>query len=166
MAQCTACKSELTAYDRRCRTCGAVVVRSGTNILAEAPSNMELLLARLCHLLALPGMLILGVFVDVGFDMYGYLVYLPLNLIIPFSFWLLLVKFRFVRNHGMQAINFQVLWTLAFYAVWFVPYEVINVFWWPLYIMVLLGGMVTVIVASNDAGNAGEGRYPVRIPIG
>ncbi len=166
MAQCTACKSELTAYDRRCRTCGAGVVRSGTNILAEAPSNKELLLARLCHLLALPGMLILGVFVDAGFDMYGYLVYLPLNLIIPFSFWLLLLKFRFVRNHGMQAINFQVLWTLAFYAVWFVPYEVINVFWWPLYIVVLLGGMATVIVASNDAGNAGEGRYPVRIPIG
>lgn len=166
MAQCSACKSELTAYDRRCRTCGAGVVRSGSTILADAPSNWELKYARLCHLLALPGMLILAVFVDVVFDMVGLLVLVPLNLIIPFAFSLLYLKSRFVRSHLKQVVNFQVLWTLAIYAIWYVPFPLAEYLWWPVYFMILLGGMLIVAIASNDAGNAGDGKYPIRIPIG
>ncbi len=166
MAQCSACKSELTAYDRRCRTCGAGVMRSGSKILAEAPSNWELLHARLCHLLALPGMLILGLLVDVVFDMVGILVLVPLNLIIPLVFSLLYLKSRFVRNHSKQVINFQILWTLAMYAIWYVPFPLAEFLWWPAYFTAFLGGLAVVAIASNDAGNAGEGRYPIRIPIG
>ena len=34
------------------------------------------------------------------------------------------------------------------------------------YVVVLMGGIALVWIASNDAASAGDGKYPIRIPIG
>ena len=60
MAQCAACKAEIAVYDRRCQSCGAGVRRDIDRLFSGAPTDKELSQARLVHLLALPGMLILG----------------------------------------------------------------------------------------------------------
>ena len=62
MAQCTACRAEIPVYERRCQSCGAGVVRDANSLLANAPTDKELSQARLCHLLALPGMLIMAIY--------------------------------------------------------------------------------------------------------
>ena len=165
MAKCSVCKAEIPVYERRCQSCGSGVVRDAKSMLAGAPTNRELSLARLCHLLALPGMLILGLLIDVAFDMVGLLALVPLNLLVPSLYWLLCLKSRFVRSHGKEVISFQLLWTIAMYVVWYVPFPLVEFLWWPTYFMILLGGTVIVLIASNDAANAGTGRYPIRIPI-
>ena len=164
MAECSVCKSEIPVHERRCQTCGAGVVRGSDSLLANAPTDRELFLARWCHLLALPGMFVLAVLVDVVFDRVGFLSLAPLNLLIPFVYWLLFLKSRFVRSHGKEVLNFQILWTLAMYAIWFAPFP--DWVWWPVYFTVWLGGMAVVFIASKDAASAGDGRYPIRIPIG
>lgn len=115
--------------------------------------------------MALPGMMVLAILIDIAFDRVGYLSLAPLNLLVPFAYWLLHLKSRFVRSHGKQVLNFQLLWTLAMYAIWFVPFPLAEFVWWPTYFTVWLGGIVMVLVASRDAANAGDGRYPIRIPI-
>ena len=135
------------------------------SLLANAPTDKELSRARWCHLLALPGMLVLAVLVDVASDRVGYLSLVPLNLLIPFVYWLPQLKSRFVRSHGKEVLNFQLLWSLAVYAIWFVPFPLAEFVWWPTYFTVWLGGMVVVFIASNDAASAGDGRYPIRIPL-
>ena len=165
MAQCAACKAEIPVYERRCQSCGAGVVRDANSLLANAPTDKELSQARLCHLLALPGMLIMGLLIEPAVDRVGLLAFVPLNLLVPFVFWLSLLKSRFVRSHGKEVLNFQLLWTLAMYAIWYVPLPLVEFVWWPTYFTVWLGGMVVVFIASNDAASAGDGRYPIRIPL-
>ena len=168
MAMCTVCKSEIPVYERRCQSCGAGVVRDADSLLANAPTDKELSRARWCHLLALPGMLVLAVLVDVASDRVGYLSLVPLNLLIPFVYWLPQLKSPFVRSHGAEVFNFQLLWTPATYAVWFVPFGVglVSGFVWMLaHAVVLAGGIGLVWVASNDAASAGDGKYPVRLPL-
>ena len=164
MAMCATCKAEIPVYERRCLSCGAGVVRDANSLLADAPTNLELALARIVHLLALPGMLILGLLIDVAFDEVGLLALAPLNLLVPFLYWLMCLKSRFVRSHGKEVFSFQLLWTIAIYAVWYVPFPMAEFLWWPTYFVILLGGTVIVLIASNDAANAGSGRYPIRIP--
>ena len=165
MAMCAVCKSEIPVYERRCQSCGAGVVRDANSLLANAPTDKELSQARWCHLLALPGMMILGIVIDVGFDKVGLLALTPLNLLIPFVYWLLQLKSWFVRSHGKEVLNLQVLWTLAMYAIGYVPLPLAESVWWPTYFTVWLGGMGVVIIASTDASSAGDGRYPIRIPL-
>ena len=168
MAECTACRVEIAAYDRRCSNCGAGVRRDIEKLFAGAPTDKELSQARLCHLLALPGMLILGLLIETAVGRVGLLAFVPLNLLIPFVFWLSRLKSRFVRSHGAEVFNFQLLWTPATYAVWFVPFGVglVSGFVWMLaHAVVLAGGIGLVWVASNDAASAGDGKYPVRLPL-
>ena len=73
MAQCAACKAEIPVYERRCQSCGAGVVRDANSLLANAPTEKELSQARFGHLLALPGMLILGVLFYAALGMFGLL---------------------------------------------------------------------------------------------
>ena len=165
MAMCAVCKSEIPVYERRCQSCGAGVVRDANSLLANTPTDKELSQARLGHLLALPGMLVLAVLVDVASDRVGYLSLVPLNLLIPFVYWLPQLKSPFVRSHGAGVLNLQVLWTLAMYAIGYVPLPLAESVWWPTYFTVWLGGMGVVIIASTDASSAGDGRYPARIPL-
>ena len=165
MAICSVCRAETPVYERRCQSCGAVVVGDADSSLANAPTDNELSQARWCHLMALPGMLILAILIDVAFDRVGYWSLVPLNLLIPFVYWQLHPKSRFVWSHGKEVLNFQVLWTLVMYAIWFVPFPLAEFLWWPTYFTVSLGGMVVVMIASKDAASAGDGRYPIRLPI-
>ena len=105
MAMCTVCKSEIPVYERRCQSCGAGVVRDANSLLADAPTDKELSRARLVHLLALPGMLIMGLLIETAVDRVGLLAFVPLNLLVPFVFWLSLLKSRFVRSHGLAVFN-------------------------------------------------------------
>ena len=170
MTECTACRAEIASYDRRCWNCGAGVKRDTDKLFSGAPIDKELSRAWLIHLLALPGMLILGLLIETAVDRMGLLAFVPLNLLVPFVFWLPLLKSRFVRSHGLEVFNFQLLWTAAMYLVWFwfnvLVVGVVNDLVWILaYLLVLVGGIALVLIASNDAASAGDGRYPVRIPI-
>ena len=170
MAMCSVCRAEIPVYERRCQSCGSGVVRDAGKLLANAPTDKELSRAQLCHLLALPGMLILGVLIETAVDRVGVLAFVPLNLLFPFVFWLLNLKSRFVRSHGLQVFNFQLLWTVAMFLIWFwfnrLAVGVVNDLVWILaYLVVLVGGIALVWIASNDAESAGDGKYPIRIPI-
>ena len=168
MAMCAVCKSEIPVYERRCQSCGAGVVRDANSLLANAPTDKELSQARLGHLLALPGMLILGVLFYTALGMFGLLGLVPLNLIIPFVYWLAQRKSRFVRGHAAEALNFQLLWTLAIFAVWFVPLGsegALYLGFTLVYAVVLMSGIALVLIAAKDAASAGDGKYPIRVPI-
>ena len=168
MALCAACKAEIPVYERRCQSCGAGVVRDANSLLANAPTDKELSRARWCHLLALPGMLILGVLFYAALGMFGLLGLVPLNLIIPFVYWLAQRKSRFVRGHAAEALNFQLLWTLAIFAVWFVPLGsegTLYLGFTLVYAVVLMSGIALVLIAAKDAASAGDGKYPIRVPI-
>ena len=168
MEQCTACRAEIPVHERRCQSCGAGVVRDANSLLANAPTDKELSQARLGHLLALPGMLILGVLFYAALGMFGLLGLVPLNLIIPFVYWLAQRKSRFVRGHAAKALNFQLLWTLAIFAVWFVPLGsegALYLGFTLVYAVVLMSGIALVLIAAKDAATAGDGKYPIRVPI-
>ena len=56
------------------------------------------------------------------------------------------------------------------YLVWFwfnllVVGLVNDLVWILAYLVVLVGGFALVWIASNDAASAGDGKYPIRIPI-
>ncbi len=169
MEQCTACRAEIAAYDRRCWNCGAGVRGKTEKLLANAPTDKELSQARLAHLLALPGMLILGVLLYAALGIFGLLALVPLNVILPLVYWITQTKSRYVRGHAAEALNFQLLWTLAIYVVWsFGPLggaAIRGLDWYLAYVAVLMIGLVFVLIYSNDAANAGDGKYPIRIPI-
>lgn len=65
--------------------------RRGVNILDDAPTDAELSQARFCHLLALPGMLVLGVFNIAATQLFGWWGLLPLNLALPSIYRILTV---------------------------------------------------------------------------
>ncbi len=167
MAFCTACGAEIAVYDRRCQSCGAGVRKGGSpfapDLIAGAPTDDELSRARMCHLLALPGMVILAVFFLILFGAFALWGLLPLNLIVPFAYWLNQRSSPFVRGHGAEALNFQVLWTVVMYALIFVPIS--PLIWFLAYIVAFLGGVTLVLITSSDAASAGDGRYPIRIPL-
>ena len=168
MAQCAACRAEIPVYERRCQSCGAGVVRDANSLLANAPTDKELSQARLGHLLALPGMLIMAIYFGMAPEKFALWALLPLNLLIPFLYWLLHLESPFVRSHGAEVFNFQLLWTPVTYAVWFVPFGVglVSGFVWMLaHAVILAGGIGLVWVASNDAASVGDGKYPVRLPL-
>ena len=98
MAECTACRAEIAAYDRRCWNCGAGVVRDANSLLANAPTDKELSRARFAHLLTLPGMLILGFFFFLALEGFGLVGLFPLNLLIPLVYWLL-YQFDIIRAY-------------------------------------------------------------------
>ena len=167
MAQCSGCKSELAVHEHWCRKCGARVRRTQSKLLSSSVSDRELTQAQFCHLLALPGMLFMGLFIFPAIAFLGLWGLLPVNLCIPFLYWLLSLKSRFVRGHAAKSLKFQLLWMLAIYAVWLVPLSVESTpdaLWILAHVVVLLGGMTLVWTASNDAANGGPGKYLVRVP--
>lgn len=107
-------------------------------------------------------MVILAVFFVILFASFALWGLLPLNLILPFTYWLGQRKSPFVRSHGAEVINFQVLWTVAMYVVIFMPDSIV---WFLAYLVVFLAGIVLVLLGSSNAANAGHGRYPIRIPL-
>ena len=170
MAMCPVCRTEIPVYERRCQSCGSGVVRDADRLLANTPTDKELSRARLCHLLALPGMLVLGVLIETAIDRVGILAFVPLNLLVPFVFWLSTLNSQFVRSHGLEVFNFQLLWTFAMYLVWFSFHWLVvglvnDLAWIFVYLLVLLGGIGLVLISSSDAASAGDGKYPIRIPI-
>ena len=169
MTECTACRAEIASYDRRCWNCGAGVKRDTGKLLSGAPTDEELHRARLCHLLALPGMLVLGLFYPVTADKLGLWSLAPLNLLIPFVYWLLHLKSPFVRSHGAEVFNFQLLWTPAIYVAWLLLGQVVLFGVEPigisLVVLLLAIGSGLVWLASLDAASAGDGRYPIRLPL-
>ena len=64
MGEYNTCGAEIAVHERRCSSCGASVRRAGSPVgpdfLSDAPTDEELSPARLCHLPALPGMVILA----------------------------------------------------------------------------------------------------------
>ena len=74
----------------------------------------------------------------------------------------------FVRGHAAEALNFQLLWTLAIFAVWFVPLGsegALYLGFTLVYAVVLMSGIALVLIAAKDAASAGDGKYPVRLPL-
>ena len=165
--QCSECKSELRVYEHWCRKCGARVRRAQGKLLSSSVSDKELTQAQFCHLLALPGMLFMGLFIFPAIAFLGLWGLLPVNLCIPFLYWLLSLKSRFVRGHAAKSLKFQLLWMLAVYSVWLVLPSVESIpdaVWILAHVTVLLGGMTLVWTASADAANGGAGKYRVRVP--
>ena len=108
MAQCFSCKAELAVYAHRCSECGAHVRRG------MARSDAERRRARLCHLAALPGMLVFML----SYPAIGLFALAPLNLLIP-----LIYRWRHptspaIRTHATEVLNFQVLWTVIVAVLW------------------------------------------------
>ena len=101
---------------------------------------------RLCHLLALPGMLICCV---------------PLNIVVPLMYWKNHEESRTIRRHVTEVLNFQLLWSAVLAPLFSLPF-VSDIMLWP---FVWFGGMVMVLFLAYEAGNGGDGRYLVRIPL-
>ena len=113
-------------------------------------------------------MVVLGVFNIAATELFGWWGLLPINLAIPSIYWVLHRNSRFVWYHGAEVINFQLLWTAAMLAVLlvggmqgFLPWLLSRAAYLPL----CLGGIILVLIISKDAANAGDGRYPLRIPL-
>ncbi len=168
MAQCAECGAEIAVYEHRCKRCGAPVRRVKGKVLSSSLSDQELFRAQLSHLLTLPGMLFMGLFFFPAIAIFGIWGLLPVNLFIPFVYWLSSWKSRFVRSHAARALKFQLLWTVGIYLVWLVPLfmePIPDVGWILAHLVVWLGGMSLVWIASSDAANAGDGKYFVRVPL-
>ena len=103
MAQCIACESQVRVYQHYCPSCGARVPRGlvRTSIVRYQ--------ARLCHLLALPGMVLFVV----SFPAFSVFALAPLNLIIPMFYRWCHPKSPTIRSHTTEVLNFQVLWTVT-----------------------------------------------------
>ena len=113
-------------------------------------------------------MIVMGPFSIYTTNFYGDWALLPLNLFIPLIYWLLHRQVPFVRVHGAEALNFQLLWTVAMYVLllgtlFFTPELLFSV--WLLSLIVWLAGTILVWIASNDMANMGKGKYPVRISL-
>ncbi len=155
MAQCPRCKI-MTAYlDSHLRTCGSE--EDTDNAPAVVLTGKPLFQACLSHLLALPGMLIFLV----GFTEFGALSLVSLHIAAPWFYRWNNPESEIIWNHTTEALNFQVLWTVAMWvAMVIVPFFGITL--WPI---VWVAGMVLVLFVVFDVTNHGKGRYPVRIPI-
>jgi len=168
MAHCTACGADIAVYDRRCPSCGALVRKGGNDLTSErfhgAPTNRELVRARAVHLVALPGMIILALFLfEFSWSSLGMWSLLPLNLVLPLAYGLAQRESSFVWRHTVEVLNFQLLWTPAMFALIYIPMH--PSLWWLGWFAVALPGIGVVLVGSGDAANARPGRYPIRIPL-
>ena len=110
MAQCFACGVELAVYTHRCPECGARVRRG--MVLSDAERRR----ARMCHLTALPGMLVFML----SYPAIGIFALVPLNVIFP-----LIYRWRHpdsptARMHATEVLNFQVLWTAIVAVLWLI----------------------------------------------
>ena len=83
MAQCSKCHGGIKVYDRTCGNCGATLRRSLKELISSNPNDDQLFQARSCHLLAIPGMIVMGPFAIYTTNFYGPWALLPLNLCIP-----------------------------------------------------------------------------------
>ena len=140
MAECRKCHAEVAVYDHSCPKCGADVrgneVRPGTDRRQ----------ARLCHLIALPGMVIC---------------FVPLNMVIPLLYKNNNPGSRTIRSHVVEVMNFQLLWTVLMALLLVVALTVGPVLW-P---FVWFGGIIMVLFNAYEAGNGGDGKYLLRIPV-
>ena len=86
------------------RTCGA-------DVSVRARERQH---ARLCHLLALPGMLIFML----SYPAIGLFALVPLNVIIPLIYRWRHPESPTIRTHATEVLNFQVLWTVTVAVLW------------------------------------------------
>ena len=77
-------------------------------------SSSERQRARLCHLLALPGMLIFMLL----YPAIGWFALVPLNLIVPLIYRWRHPESPTIRTHATEVLNFQVLWTATVAVLW------------------------------------------------
>ena len=68
---------------------------------------------------------------------------------------------RTIRRHVTEVLNFQLLWSAVLVPLFFLSF-VSDIMLWP---FVWFGGMVMVLFLAYEAGNGGDGRYLVRIPL-
>ena len=169
MAECSACRAEIASYDRRCWNCGAGIKRDTDKLFSGAPTDKELSRARVAHLLALPGMFILGYFFFVALEGFGLVGLFPFNILVPFIYWLVHLNSRFVRGHAAEVLNFQLVWTPAIYISWVwvameLTYGGFSYGFW-VAIVVWVARSALVLISASDAASAGDGKYLIRIPI-
>ena len=149
MAQCRKCRAEMAVYDHFCPKCGEYLRGY------EVRPSSERAKVRLCHLSALPGMVFAVVPMSWLFAL------APLNIIVP---WILRshpATSPTVRQHLTEVLNFQLPWLVAVYLLW-----VLSIFVGiALYPFIWFGGIIMVLFMTYDAGNGGDGRYLVRIPV-
>ena len=107
MAQCPQCSVELAVHLRRCPDCGADIER-------RVRTDVERSQARICHLIAAPGMLIFCT----AMPMLGPLAFAPWNLIALFVYRRMRRDSPTVQTHSGEALNFQIPWSAAMLVLW------------------------------------------------
>ena len=151
MAQCSKCHAEVAVYDHSCPKCGADVDRGNVRPSSERTK------VRFCHLSALPGMVLV-----VGITPIWWIFALaPFNIIVPLILRSNHARSPSVRQHLTEVLNFQVVWSALMYLL-FVLWLSSGVGLWP---FVWFGGILMVLFMTYDAGNGGDGKYLVRIPV-
>ena len=150
MAECRKCHAEVAVYDHSCPKCGADVRGN------EVRPTSERAKVRLCHLSALPGMVLLLALTPV----WWIFAIVPFNIIVPLMLRSNHAGSPSIRQHLTEVLNFQLTWSALMY--------LLVVFWlfggvalWP---FVWFGGIIMVLFMTYDAGNGGDGKYLVRIP--
>ena len=161
MAECSKCRAEVAVYDHFCPKCGADVARGSVRASSDRQQ------ARLCHLLALPGMVLMIAWPDLVLSTFvpalllWLLLLAPINIVVPWVYRSHHSWSPTVRRHSTEVLNFQVLWTAVLYLL-VVLSILVGI---SLYPFVWFGGIILVLFMAYDAGNGGEGRYLVRIPL-
>lgn len=151
MAQCSECHAEIMVYEHRCPKCGADV--RGNEI---KPSSVRAKV-RLCHLSALPGMVLLLAITPI----WWIFALVPFNIIVPLILRSNHAGSPSVRKHLTEVLNFQVVWSALVYLL-IVLSLLVGITLWP---FVWFGGIIMVLFMTYDAGNSGDGKYLVRIPV-
>ena len=149
MAQCSECHAETMVYDHHCPKCGADVRGS------EVRPSSERAKVRLCHLVTLPGM------VFAILPMSWLFALGPVSIIVPWVIRSHPATSPTLRQHLTEVLNFQLLWLPALYFL-MVLSILVGI---SLYPFVWLGGIIMVLFMTYDAGNGGDGKYLVRIPV-
>ena len=85
----------------------------------------------------------------------------PFNILVPLILRSNHARSQSVRQHLTEVLNFQVLWSALLYLLVLV-WLIIGIGLWP---FVWFGGIIMVLFMTYDAGNGGDGRYLVRIPV-
>ena len=85
----------------------------------------------------------------------------PFNIIVPLILRSNHARSPSVQQHLTEVLNFQVAWSALMYLL-FVLWLSSEVGLWP---FVWFGGILMVLFMTYDAGNGGDGRYLVRIPV-
>lgn len=151
LAQCSKCYAEVAVYDHFCPKCGEDVRGS------EVRPNSERAKVRLCHLSALPGMVLVLAVTPV----WWVFAFVPFNILVPLILRSNNARSPSVRQHLTEVLNFQVLWSALLYLLVLV-WIIVGIGLWP---FVWFGGIIMVLFMTYDAGNGGDGKYLVRIPV-